>query len=246
VKHHRVPGYRSVVLSLKATGAAPGDATAEQMDRVADLSERYGFGEIRVSHEQNLILPDVRADQLHALWLEAKRAGLATPNIGLLSDIISCPGGDFCALANAKSIPIVHSIQQRFGDLDYQHDIGELNINISGCMNSCGHHHVGHIGVLGVDKDGEEWYQVSLGGADGSSTAGGRNAIGRIIGPSFEAAEMPEVIARLLETYVLEREDGERFIDTVARVGVQPFKDNVYRDGTRAHERAVPREEALT
>jgi sulfite reductase (NADPH) hemoprotein beta-component len=255
VKLHRAHGYRAVVLSLKPTGIAPGDATAEQMDLVADLAERYGFGELRVSHEQNLILPDVRADRLHALWLEAKRAGLATPNIGLLSDIIACPGGDFCSLANAKSIPIAQSIQQRFDDLDYQHDIGELNLNISGCINSCGHHHVGHIGVLGVDKDGEEWYQVSIGGADGSLAAGGRNAIGKIIGPSFKAEEMPEVIARLLETYVAQREDGERFIDTVARLGVQPFKDNVYREGTHAHERAdagaarprsTRREEALT
>jgi sulfite reductase (NADPH) hemoprotein beta-component len=255
VKPHRARGYRAVVLSLKPTGIAPGDATAEQMDLVADLAERYGFGELRVSHEQNLILPDVRADRLHALWLEAKRAGLATPNIGLLSDIIACPGGDFCSLANAKSIPIAQSIQQRFDDLDYQHDIGELNLNISGCINSCGHHHVGHIGVLGVDKDGEEWYQVSIGGADGSLAAGGRNAIGKIIGPSFKAEEMPEVIARLLETYVAQREDGERFIDTVARLGVQPFKDNVYREGTHAHERAdagaarprsTRREEALT
>jgi sulfite reductase (NADPH) hemoprotein beta-component len=255
VKPHRAHGYRAVVLSLKPTGIAPGDATAEQMDLVADLAERYGFGELRVSHEQNLILPDVRADRLHALWLEAKRAGLATPNIGLLSDIIACPGGDFCSLANAKSIPIAQSIQQRFDDLDYQHDIGELNLNISGCINSCGHHHVGHIGVLGVDKDGEEWYQVSIGGADGSLAAGGRNAIGKIIGPSFKAEEMPEVIARLLETYVAQREDGERFIDTVARLGVQPFKDNVYREGTHAHERAdagaarprsTRREEALT
>jgi len=239
LKPHRVPGYRSVVLSLKRTGVAPGDATAEQMDLVADLSERYGFGEIRVSHEQNLILPDVRANRLHALWLEANRAGLATPNIGLLCDIIACPGGDFCSLANAKSIPIAESIQRRFDDLDYQHDIGELTINISGCINSCGHHHVGHIGVLGVDKDGAEWYQVSVGGADGSSAADGRNAIGRIIGPSFRADEMPEVVARLLETYVDLRDDGERFVDVVARVGLQPFKDRVYRERTHAHPRAV-------
>ena len=255
VKPHRAAGYRAVVLSLKATGHAPGDASAEQMDAVAGLAERYGFGEIRVSHEQNLILPDVRADRLHALWREAKAAGLATPNIGLLSDIIACPGGDFCSLANAKSLPVAESIQRRFDDLDYLHDIGELALNISGCINSCGHHHVGHIGVLGVDKDGEEWYQVSIGGADGSAGAGGRNAIGRIIGPSFKAAEMPDVIARLLETYVEARLEGERFVDTVARIGLQPFKDNVYRDGVHAHERgetgaerprAARRDEALT
>ncbi len=257
VKPHKVQGYRSVVLSLKPTGIAPGDVTAEQMDLVADFSERYGFGELRVLHEQNLTLPDVRTDQLYALWQEARRAGLATPNIGLLSDIIACPGGDFCALANAKSIPIAQSIQERFEDLDYQHDIGELNINISGCINSCGHHHVGHIGVLGVDKDGEEWYQISLGGADGSSAASGRNAIGKIIGPSFTAAEVPDVIARVLETYVAQREEGERFVDTVMRIGLLPFKENVYRSGVHAHERlpdrlheeraAVPkRTEALT
>ena len=229
VKPHRVRGYRPVVLSLKTTGIAPGDITADQLDHVADWAERYGFGEIRVSHEQNLILPDVRVDQLLALWQEAKAAGLATPNIGLLSDIIACPGGDFCSLANAKSIPIAESLQRRFDDLDYLHDLGELNINISGCINSCGHHHVGHIGILGVDKDGDEWYQVSIGGADGSATSGARNAIGRIIGPSFAAAQIPDVVARLIETFVEQRQAGERFVDTVERIGSQPFKENVYR-----------------
>lgn len=228
VRAHKMPGYRAVVLSLKRPGMAPGDATAEQMERVADWSERYGFGEIRVTHEQNLVLPDVRADRLYPLWREAKAAGLATPNVGLLTDIISCPGGDFCALANAKSIPIAKSIEARFDDLDYLYDLGELNLNISGCMNSCGHHHVGHIGILGVDKDGAEFYQVSIGGADGSAAGGGRAAIGRIIGPSFAAAEVPDVIERLLEVYVRERLEGERFIDTVARIGVQPFKRHVY------------------
>ena len=237
VRSHRQLGYRAVVLSLKPTGIAPGDITADQMEHVAGWAERYGFGELRVSHEQNLILPDVRADRLHAFWLEAKAAGLATPNIGLLTDIIACPGGDFCSLANAKSIPIAEDIQRRFDDLDYLLDIGELNINISGCMNSCGHHHVGHIGVLGVDKDGEEWYQVSIGGADGSAPSGGRSAVGRIIGPSFRAGEVPEVVARLIETYVELREDGERFVDTVTRVGLAPFKDNVYRGAVHAHER---------
>jgi sulfite reductase (NADPH) hemoprotein beta-component len=225
------------VLSLKPTGIAPGDITAEQMERVADWAARYGFGELRVSHEQNLILPDVRVDQLHALWTEAKSAALATPNIGLLTDIVACPGGDFCSLANAKSIPIAEDIQRRFDDLDYLFDIGDINVNISGCMNSCGHHHVGHIGVLGVDKDGEEWYQVSIGGADGSALSGGRSAIGRIIGPSFRASEVPEVVARLVETYVQLREEGERFVDTVARAGLAPFKDNVYRGAVHAHER---------
>jgi sulfite reductase (NADPH) hemoprotein beta-component len=235
VRAHRQPGFRAVVLSLKPTGVAPGDITAEQMERVADWAECYGFGELRVSHEQNLILPDVRADRLHALWQEARAAGLATPNIGLLTDIIACPGGDFCSLANAKSIPIAEDIQRRFDDLDYLFDIGEINLNISGCMNSCGHHHVGHIGVLGVDKDGEEWYQVSIGGADGSASSGGRSAVGRIIGPSFRAGEVPEIVARLVETYVNLRHEGERFVDTVTRIGL--FKDNVYRGAVHAHER---------
>ncbi len=228
VRAHKQRGYRAVVLSLKPTGIAPGDITDAQLDRVADWSERYGFGEVRVSHEQNLILPDVRADQLHALWLEAKAAGLATANIGLLTDIIACPGGDFCSLANAKSIPIAQAIQERFDDLDYLHDLGELNLNISGCINSCGHHHVGHIGILGVDKDGAEWYQVSIGGADGSLPSGGRSAVGRIIGPSFSAVDVPEVIGRLIDTHVALRADGERFVDTVQRVGIEPFKARVY------------------
>lgn len=229
VKPHKVPGYRAVVLSLKPTGVAPGDVTATQLDAIADLAQRYGFGEVRVSHEQNLILPDVRLDQLHALWGEAKAAGLATPNIGLLTDIIACPGGDFCSLANAKSIPLAQAIQQRFDDLDYLHDLGEINVNISGCMNSCGHHHVGHIGILGVDKDGDEWYQVSIGGADGSAAGGGRSAIGRIIGPSFAQEQVADVVTRLIETYVELRHDGERFVETVERVGPTPFKENVYR-----------------
>ena len=228
VHPHRVPGYRAVVLSLKKTGVPPGDATAEQMELVADWSERFGFGEIRVSHEQNLILSDVRLRDLHTLWLEAKAAGLATPNIGLLTDIIACPGGDYCSLANAKSIPVADAIQRRFDDLDYLHDIGELNINISGCMNSCGHHHAGHIGILGVDKDGEEWYQVSIGGADGSSAGHGRSAIGKVIGPSFKAEDMADVISTLVDTYVQFREDGERFIDAVERLGAAPFKARVY------------------
>jgi sulfite reductase (NADPH) hemoprotein beta-component len=229
VRPHKVPGYRAVVLSLKPTGEAPGDITDTQLDRVADLAERYGFGEVRVSHEQNLILPDVRVDRLAALWHEARAAGLATPNIGLLTDIIACPGGDFCSLANAKSIPLAQAIQQRFDDLDYLHDLGEINVNISGCINSCGHHHVGHIGVLGVDKDGDEWYQISIGGADGSAAGGGRNAIGRIIGPSFAQEQVADVVVRLIETYVALREGDERFIDTVERVGPTPFKESVYR-----------------
>ena len=223
VKPHKVPGYVSVVLSLKKTGVPPGDATAEQMDFVADLADRYSFGELRVTHEQNLVLADVKQSSLIALWEEVKKQGLATPNIGLLTDMICCPGGDFCALANAKSIPIAQDIAERFDDLDFQHDIGNIELNISGCINSCGHHHVGHIGILGVDKDGSEWYQVSIGGAQGN-----QSSIGKIIGPSFSAPQMPEVINRILQVYVRERIEDERFIDTARRIGVTPFKDFVY------------------
>jgi sulfite reductase (NADPH) hemoprotein beta-component len=239
VKPHRVAGYRAVVLSLKKTGVPPGDATADQMDLVAAWSERFGFSEVRVSHEQNLILPDVRANDLFTLWEEARAAGLATPNLGLLTDIVACPGGDFCSLANAKSIPIAEAIQRRFDDLDYLHDIGELNINISGCMNSCGHHHAGHIGILGVDKDGEEWYQVSVGGADGSDAGRGRSAIGKVIGPSFKADDMPDVISRLVDIYLDQRDEEERFIDTVGRLGIAPFKSGVYGAPLRAQREGV-------
>ncbi len=223
VQPHKVAGYAIVTLSLKKTGTPPGDATAEQMDFVADLADRYSFGELRVTHEQNLVLADVKQSDLLALYKEAKAHGLATPNIGLLTDIICCPGGDFCSLANAKSIPIAEAIAERFDNLDFQHDIGELDLNISGCINACGHHHVGNIGVLGVDKDGSEWYQVSIGGKQGNDSA-----IGKIIGPSFAAGQMPEVIARLLDVYVRERHEDELFIDTVERVGVEPFKTHVY------------------
>ena len=223
VKPHKVPGYAAVLLSLKKTGVPPGDATAEQMDFIADLADRYSFGEIRPTHEQNLVLADVRQDQLFALWGEAKSRGLATPNIGLLTDIICCPGGDFCSLANAKSLPIAAAIAERFDNLDFQHDIGDIELNISGCINACGHHHVGSIGVLGVDKDGSEWYQVSIGGAQGNSPA-----IGKIIGPSFSALQMPEVIDRLLQVYVRDRFEGERFVETAQRLGVAPFKEYVY------------------
>jgi sulfite reductase (NADPH) hemoprotein beta-component len=226
---HKVPGYMAVVLSLKQTGVPPGDATADQMDAIADLADRYSFGELRVTHEQNLVLADVKLDDLHALWQQAREIGCATPNIGLVTDIVCCPGGDFCSLANAKSIPVAEAIQRRIEERvefqDYLHDIGELDLNISGCINACGHHHVGHIGVLGVDKNGEEWYQVTIGGDQGSKAA-----IGKVIGRSFARAEMPDVIDRLLETYVAQRHDEERFIDTVRRVGLEPFKERVYRD----------------
>ncbi|MBC7513277.1 MAG: nitrite/sulfite reductase [Herminiimonas sp.] len=223
VKPHKIPGYAIVLLSLKKTGVPPGDATAEQMDFVADLAERFSFGEIRVTHEQNLVLADVKQADLPEVHALAKARGLATPNIGLLTDIICCPGGDFCSLANAKSIPIAAAIAEKFDNLDFQHDIGEIELNISGCINACGHHHVGNIGILGVDKDGAEWYQVSLGGAQGN-----HSAIGKIIGPSFSAHQMPTVIERLLQVYVRDRMENEPFIETVQRLGVAPFKEHVY------------------
>ena len=223
VHAHKQPGYRAVTLSLKPHGHAPGDITSEQMAVVADLSDAYSFGELRASHEQNLILADVKLSDLLPLWEKARAAGLATPNIGLLTDIICCPGGDFCSLANAKSIPIAEAIQMQFDNLDYLHDIGDLELNISGCMNACGHHHVGHIGILGVDKDGSEWYQVTIGGKQGNDAS-----IGSVIGPSFSAEEMPGVVQRLIEVYIQERTPEERFIDTVRRIGVPPFKAHVY------------------
>lgn len=223
VKAHKVPGYAAAILSLKKTGVPPGDITADQLDFVADLADRYSFGELRVTHEQNLVLADVKQTELYALWEEARSHGLATPNIGLLTDIICCPGGDFCSLANAKSIPIAQAIAERFDNIDFQHDIGDIELNISGCINACGHHHVGNIGILGVDKDGAEWYQVSLGGAQGN-----QSSIGKIIGPSFSAHQMPTVIDRLLQVYVQQRIEDERFIDTVRRIGVTPFKEFVY------------------
>ena len=223
VHSHKVPGYAIVTLSLKRTGVPPGDATAEQMEGVADLADRYSFGEVGVTHEQNLVLRDVRQSDLFALWSALRPLGLATPNIGLLTDIVCCPGGDYCSLANAKSIPIAEAIMRRFDDLDYLHDIGEIDINMSGCMNACGQHHIGHIGVLGVDKNGSEWYQVSIGGSQGNDTA-----LGKVIGPSFAADEMPGVIARLIDTYIDQRHADERFIDTVRRIGIEPFKERVY------------------
>ena len=230
VRPHKVPGYAIVTLSLKKTGTPPGDATAEQIDFVADLADRYSFGELRVTHEQNLVLADVKQSDLLALYKEAKTHGLATANIGLLTDIICCPGGDFCSLANAKSIPIAEAIAERFDNVDFQHDIGDIELNISGCINACGHHHVGNIGILGVDKDGSEWYQVSIGGSQGNESS-----IGKIIGPSFAAGQMPEVIGRLLEVYVRERIEEELFIDTVNRIGIAPFKDHVYATPIAGH-----------
>ena len=228
---HKVPGHAAVTLSLKKHGVAPGDITSEQMLAVADLAEQYSFGELRISHEQNIILADVKASDLHAVWQKAKIAGLATPNIGLLTSIICCPGGDFCDLANAKSIPIATAIQQRFDNLDYLFDIGDIDLNISGCMNACGHHHVGHIGVLGVDKNNDEFYQVTLGGRQGNDAK-----LGKVIGPSFSASEMPDVVEKIIKVYLENRTDEERFLDTFDRIGIDPFKNRVYEG--RAHGKA--------
>ncbi|MCK9466308.1 MAG: nitrite/sulfite reductase [Thiopseudomonas sp.] len=220
---HKQPGYVAVTLSLKKTGVPTGDVSESQLDAIADLADRYSYSEARNTHEQNIVLADVEQTKLLQLWLEIRELGFATPNIGLLSDIICCPGGDFCALANAKSIPVAEAIQQRFADLDYLFDIGDLDLNISGCMNACGHHHVGHIGILGVDKKGEEFYQVSLGGNSG------RNAsLGSILGPSFAQDTMPDVINKIIDVYIEQRTAEEQFIDTYQRIGAQPFKERVY------------------
>ena len=223
VKPHQNPDLRAVTLSFKRLGSAPGDASAEQLERAADLADRFSAGEARVTHEQNLLLPWVSCDQLPELWREARRLGLAKPNIGLLSDMIACPGGDFCDLANARSLPIAQALLARYQDLDELHDLGEIDLHISGCINSCGHHHSGHIGILGVDKDGQEWYQVTLGGSDGTRLSGEATP-GKVIGPSFAANEMTDVIEALLTTYRAERQSGETFVQTVKRVGIDPFK----------------------
>jgi sulfite reductase (NADPH) hemoprotein beta-component len=239
VHPHKVAGYAAVTLSLKKTGVPPGDVTSDQMDAIADLADRYSHGELRVSHEQNLVLADVRQRDLAPLWREARALGLATPNIGLLTNIISCPGGDFCALANAKSIPVAQAIQERFDDLDYLHEIGELDLNISGCMNACGQHHIGHIGILGVDKNGEEWYQVEIGGNQAPA------ALGKIIGPSFARKDVPGVVETLIHCYLDHRDsDAERFVDVVHRIGIAPFKERVYGNAHKGAPRSH-REPAL-
>jgi sulfite reductase (NADPH) hemoprotein beta-component len=220
---HRVAGYRIVNLSLKATGFAPGDITDAQLELVADLADQYAFGEVRTTHQQNMVLADVQMDQLYALWQQLQTAGLATPNLGYLTDMICCPGGDYCSLANAKSIPVAEAIQARFNDLDYLYDLGPIELNISGCMNACGHHHIGHIGILGVDKKGEEFYQVCLGGSQAKDAS-----IGKILGPSFSQDDMPDVIDKLVTTYLELREEEEIFLDTYRRVGIEPFKERVY------------------
>lgn len=223
VAPHRNPDLRAVTLSFKRPGQAPGDASAVLLERAADLAERFSAGEARVTHEQNLVLPWVRCDQLPELWREARRLGLARPNIGLLTDMIACPGGDFCDLANARSLPIAQALLARYHDLDELHDLGEIDLHISGCINSCGHHHSGHIGILGVDKDGQEWYQVTLGGADGSRLSGAATP-GKVVGPSFAADEVPDVIEALLDTYRQHRLDREAFVQTLRRVGHEPFR----------------------
>ncbi|MBI2732895.1 MAG: nitrite/sulfite reductase [Aquabacterium sp.] len=223
VKGHKVQGYRCVHLSVKRVGQAPGDVTDAQMDAIADMADQFSCGELRVTHDQNVLLPFVREDQLFALWQAAKAATLASANLGLLSDMIACPGGDFCALANARSIPIANELIERYQDLDELYDIGDIDLHISGCINSCGHHHTGHIGILGVDKDGTEWYQVTLGGSDGSDHAP-TSVAGKVIGPSFAADEVTDVIEAVIETYKGQRAANEKFIDTVKRIGIDPFK----------------------
>jgi sulfite reductase (NADPH) hemoprotein beta-component len=247
VRGHRVAGHRAVTLSLKRAGQAPGDATDAQMDAAADLAERFSHGELRVTHQQNLVLPWVRADELLALWQAAKASGFATPNIGLVTDMIACPGGDFCALANARSIPVAAQITERFAELDEQEDIGEIDLHISGCINSCGHHHSGHIGILGVDKDGAEWYQISLGGGDGSargalgSTHVAAPVPGKVIGPSFAAEEIADAVEAVIETYRRDRVAGERFVDNVTRRGIAPFRAaaDAVRHATARHPTSV-------
>ena len=223
VKPHKIPGYAIVTICFKETGVAPGDVTDRQLNHLAQLADEYSFGEVRVSHQQNIIFADVRQDKLYDFWLGLQSESMSSPNLGLLTDMICCPGGDFCALANAKSIPIAESIQREFNDFDNLIDIGEINLNISGCMNACGHHHVGNIGILGVDKKGEEFYQVSLGGSSKNQAS-----LGKIIGPSFAQEEIPEVIQKIISVYKRQRKSNEKFIDTYIRIGMDPFKEQVY------------------
>ncbi len=224
VAAHKNPALRAVTLSYKRLGQAPGDADADQLDTAAALADQFSCGEVRVTHDQNLLLPWVRAEDLPALWVAASHAGLARSNVRLLTDMIACPGGDFCALANARSIPVASAITERYQDMDELHDLGEIDLHISGCINSCGHHHSGHIGILGVDKDGKEWYQVSVGGSDGSALSG-EAVPGKVVGPSFGALEVPGVIEALLDTFREHRNGRETFIDCVRRVGFDTFKD---------------------
>lgn len=223
VDKHKKPGYAIATLTLKKTGVPPGDVSDRQLEQLADLAEQYSFGELRVTHQQNVVLADIRQDQLFELWQAIRPMGFATANLGTLTDIICCPGGDYCALANAKSIPVAEAIQRRFDDMDYVYDLGDIDLNISGCMNACGHHHVGNIGVLGVDKKGEEFYQISLGGSSQRDAS-----LGKILGPSFAREEMPQVIEKIINVYVDNRTEEETFLDTYRRIGIDPFKERVY------------------
>lgn len=223
IENHKKQGYAAVTVSVKKPGHAPGDITSVQLDTLADLADQYSFGEIRVSHQQNAILADVKQSDLFNLWQQLEQLGFADPTVDTLLDVICCPGGDYCALANAKSLPIAEAIKRQFDDLDYIYDLGNLDLNISGCMNACGHHHIGHIGILGVDKKGEEFYQVSLGGDSGQKAR-----VGKILGPSFKANEVPSVIQKIIDVYVEKRELEEPFIDFVHRVDVSTFKERVY------------------
>jgi len=220
---HKQQGYRAVTVVLKGHGYAPGDITADQMEWLAGLADDFSFGQLRTTHEQNIVLADVEEQHLHSLWKALQARGLAKSYAGMLTDLISCPGGDFCSLANARSLPVAAAIHQRFEDADYLYDLGPIDLNISGCMNACGHHHIGHIGILGVDKKGEEFFQVSVGGRQGNSAK-----IGTILGPSFSASDIPEVIQKLLDTYLKHRQPEELFIETCDRIGVAPFKEAVY------------------
>ena len=229
VAAHKQPGYAIVNLTLKPTGGVPGDATAEQMDAVADLADRYSLGEIRVTHEQNLVFAHVKEADLYRLWRALDEIGFATPNLSLIGDMICCPGLDYCGLANARSIPVAQRIGKRFADLDRQLDIGELRLKISGCINACGHHHVGHIGILGVERKGEEYYQITLGGNPAMDAT-----IGDVVGPAFSSDDVVDAVETVVTTYVKLRADGERFLDTYHRVGAEPFKERLYPEKTDA------------
>jgi sulfite reductase (NADPH) hemoprotein beta-component len=231
VADHKQAGYRNVFVSLKAPGIAPGDATHQQMDAIADLADRYSFGRIRTTHNQNLLLADVRQADLYGLWRELKALNLATPNIGTLADMICCPGLDFCSLANAGSIDIAHQINEKFDSLDYLYDLGEVKLNMSGCMNACGHHHVGHIGILGVDKKGEEWYQITLGGSSENEAS-----LGQVVGPSVPKDEVANFLERLLLIYIEHRQEDESFLSTYRRIGIKPFKEKAYISESPARE----------
>jgi sulfite reductase (NADPH) hemoprotein beta-component len=220
-------GYRSVTLSLKPAGVAPGDVTDQQLETIADLADRYSFGELRATHNQNVVLTDVIESDLFSLWQQAKESGLATPNIGTINDMICCPGGDYCSLANAKSIPVAEAIQRKFSDLDYVYDLGDLELNISGCMNACGHHHIGHIGILGVDKKGKEWYQIQLGGSANQNAS-----LGKVLGPSLSRDQITDGIEKLLDVYIENRIADESFLSTYQRIGIEKFKERVYAPST--------------